>query len=45
MLQIGIRASSSNTELLGARISVNRKDSLSRILYIYVNLGKNGGNI
>jgi hypothetical protein len=45
MLQIGIRASGSNTRLLRARTSVNREDSLSQILYICANLGKNGGNI
>jgi hypothetical protein len=45
MLQIGIRASGSNIRLLRARTSVNQEDSLSQILYICVNLGKNGGNI
>jgi hypothetical protein len=35
MLQIGIRASGSNTRLLRARTSVNREDSLSQI-YIYL---------
>jgi hypothetical protein len=44
-LQIAIRAYGSNIRLLQARTSANREDSLSRILYIYVNLGENDGNI
>jgi riboflavin synthase len=44
-LQIGIISYGSNIGLLRARIGANREDSLSKILYICVNLGENGGNV